>query len=249
MKQLEKCYLEEDLFPKLFTNYEERAYGILFYNPENKDSYDSNHAVIYRDKIKNLKEVLEDVKTFYKKKNSKAIIYQSMLDDNYFEEIKENLAECGYTSWMEEQKYMLPMADNQIKPNSSVEVITVSKWDDSLKQVFLEAEEPWEIPVLEKSIIRNDYWCFEAFIDKKPAGLIYGHINDDVCRVDYMLVSTKNRGKGVGRTLFDSYVKWIQNQKILNSYLWPDGETPEKIYYEGGYRIVEIRRAGRAVLK
>ena len=44
-------YLEEDLFPKLFTNYEERSYGILFYNEENRDSYDSNHAVIYKDRI------------------------------------------------------------------------------------------------------------------------------------------------------------------------------------------------------
>ncbi len=29
---LSDCYLEEDLFPKIFTDYEERDYGILFYN-------------------------------------------------------------------------------------------------------------------------------------------------------------------------------------------------------------------------
>ena len=27
---LSDCYLEEDLFPKIFTDYEERSYGILF---------------------------------------------------------------------------------------------------------------------------------------------------------------------------------------------------------------------------
>ena len=32
----------------------ERDYGILFYNTENKDSFDSNHAVIYRERIQNL---------------------------------------------------------------------------------------------------------------------------------------------------------------------------------------------------
>ena len=48
---LRDVYLEEDLFPKLFTNYEERPYGILFYNEANRDSFDSNHAVIYKDKI------------------------------------------------------------------------------------------------------------------------------------------------------------------------------------------------------
>ena len=51
---LKNCYLEEDLFPKLFTKSEERPYGILFYNPDNRDSYDSNHAVIYKDKIDDL---------------------------------------------------------------------------------------------------------------------------------------------------------------------------------------------------
>ena len=52
---LRDCYIEEDLFPKIFTDYEEREYGILFFNTDNKDSYDSNHAVIYKDKIPDYK--------------------------------------------------------------------------------------------------------------------------------------------------------------------------------------------------
>ncbi|MBR4577805.1 MAG: hypothetical protein IKO25_11490 [Clostridia bacterium] len=32
---LSDCYLEEDLFPKIFIDYEERDYGILFYNEDN----------------------------------------------------------------------------------------------------------------------------------------------------------------------------------------------------------------------
>ncbi len=32
---LKRCYVEEDLFPKLIASYEERPYGILFYNTEN----------------------------------------------------------------------------------------------------------------------------------------------------------------------------------------------------------------------
>ena len=59
-------YLEEDIFPKLFTNYEERSYGILFYNEENGDSYDSNHAVIYKDKIDDLSKVLADIIQYYR---------------------------------------------------------------------------------------------------------------------------------------------------------------------------------------
>ena len=58
----------------------ERDYGILFYNTENKDSFDSNHAVIYRERIQNLQALLLDIAEFYKAKGRRSIIYQSMLD-------------------------------------------------------------------------------------------------------------------------------------------------------------------------
>ena len=93
---LQDCYVEEDLFPKIFTGYEERDYGILFFNTENKDSFDSNHAVIYRDRIHDLPRVLADITGFYQAKGSRPIIYQSMLDDNWFDEIKGELAAAGY---------------------------------------------------------------------------------------------------------------------------------------------------------
>ena len=159
---LKNCYLEEDLFPKLFTKSEERPYGILFYNPDNRDSYDSNHAVIYKDKIDDLPAVLEDIRTFYKEKGSNAIIYQSMLDDAYFEEIKKELFSAGYKSWTEEQKYMLPLDENKLTPPENISVRRATSWSDDLKQVFIEAEEPWEIPVLEKSIQNEKYSCFRS---------------------------------------------------------------------------------------
>ena len=167
MMNLTDCYLEEDLFPKIFTNYEERDYGILFYNTENKDSFDSNHAVIYKDKIQNLQQVLSDIAKFYKAKGSHPIIYQSMLDDNWFDEIKDELSAAGYKSWIEDQEYMLLTGKNIIVPNPEIQVSKVDKWDATIENV----------------------------------------------------------------------------------YIWPDGETPKKIYQEGGYSVVEIRKAGRAVME
>ena len=141
---LKDCYIEEDLFPKIFTKFEERDYGILFYNTENKDSFDSNHAVIYRERIQNLQAVL---------------------------------------------------------------------------------------------------------LKGKPVGLLYGHISERACRVDYLIVSKKYRKLGAGRALFCRYVEWCKETGIENCYIWPDGETPKRIYEEGGYRLVEICRAGRAVME
>ena len=148
---LSDCYLEEDLFPKIFTDYEERDYGILFYNEDNKDSFDSNHAVIYKDQVEDLPSVLSDIIHFYSSKGIRPIIYQSMLDDNWFGEIKEYLAAAGFRSWVEDQEYMLPAGENLITPNPEVEVRKVAEWQDELEKVFREAEEPWEIKVARKT--------------------------------------------------------------------------------------------------
>ena len=89
---LEKYYMEEDLFPREITSFEEKDYGILFYNDENKDSFDSNHAIIYREKVSDLSAVLYDIINFYKSKGITPNIYQSINDDGYFLEIKEEMA-------------------------------------------------------------------------------------------------------------------------------------------------------------
>ena len=45
---------EEIDFPKRFSSYVEKEYGILFYMEDNKDSYDGNHACIYPQRITDL---------------------------------------------------------------------------------------------------------------------------------------------------------------------------------------------------
>ena len=246
---IENGYIEEDLFPKLFTQYEERPYGILFYNEANRDSYDSNHAVIYRDKIDDLKAVLADITGFYRSRNLRPIIYQSMLDDGWFEEISSELTEAGFKNWTELQEYMLPTGENKIIPNPDIEVVKIEKWSDDLETVFLEAEEPWEIEVAKTSLNNSDSWMFAARQNGKTIGLLYGHISEIACRGDYLLVSKKHRRIGAGRALFHAYVEWCKQKGINKAYLWPDGETPKRIYVEGGYEPVEIRKAGRAVLE
>ena len=88
---------------------------------------------------------------------------------------------------------------------------------------------------------------FAAYLERKPVGLLYGHISERACRVDYLLVSKKHRKTGVGRTLFYQYMEWCKENSIQNIYIWPDGDTPKRIYEEGGFRIIETRKAGRAV--
>lgn len=243
----ERMYREEDLFPREITFWEEREYGFLFYNEDNKDSYDSNHALIFKNRISDLNQVLEDIVKFYIEKGVKPIIYQSISDDGYFEDIKDILSDYGFKSWSESQRYMVLSERNTIAPNAEITVHKVTEWQEIYgSEIFEKAEEPWEIAVAKKVLDNRNTLFFVAYYNEKPVGMTYAHVRDDVCRVDYLLVSKEHRNIGVGRALINGFVEYCKFNQIENCFLWPDGETAERIYYEAGFRHVDTKQAGRA---
>ena len=239
-------YREEDLFPREFTQVIPRPWGNLYYSADNPDSYDSNHALICRDKIEDLPAVLAEIADFYRARGRKPIIYQSILDDGWFGVIADDLCAAGYRSWQEEQHWMLLTGDSRITATADVRRVTA--WTDKLAVHLYEAAgEPWEIAVAKRQLENPNTLYFAAYEDGKPVGAIYGHVNDEgICRIDYLLVATAHRGKGLGRALTHAFVTHCRQENIPCA-LWPDGDTPRRIYEEAGFRFVKTLLAGRAV--
>ena len=247
---LAKIYLEEDLFPKDITSWIERPYGFLFYNDENKESYDSNHALVFRNRVTELDQVLEDIVQFYSEKGIRPSIYQSIADDGYFEHISDELTRHGFSFWTEPQNYMVLLGENKIQPNPNITVQKVTRWDDAFAtHIFEPAGEPWEIDVAKKALDKANTLFFVAYDNSVPVGMTHCHVADGVCRVDYLLVATNCRNKGVGRALIHYFVEYCVQNHIENCYLWPDGETAANIYQEAGFRTVAVKQAGRAVAR
>ncbi len=245
-----KMYLEEDLFPREITSYEARNYGYLFYNENNKDSFDSNHAIIYRDKVHDVEMVLSDIINFYRNKGIRSSIYQSIGEEGYFDEIKRVLSEHGFECWTESQKYMVLSEKNTITPNSQIVVQKVTKWKDEYgTEIFEKAGEPWEIDVAKRALMNSNTLFFVAYYCGQPVGMTHCHVTDGICRVDYLLVSKECRKIGVGRALIHCFVEYCHANNIDSCYLWPDGESAERIYYEAGFRHVETKQAGRATYR
>jgi len=239
-------YREEDLFPREFTHAKERPWGTLFHNAQNPDSYDSNHALIDRDRVDDLPAVLREIRDFYRERGMRPIIYQSILDDGWFGEIAGELAANGYRSWQEEQHWMVLQEESRITAGGDVRRVT--KWSDDLAVHLYEAAgEPWEIAVARRQLENANTLYFAAYVDGKPVGAIYGHVNDaGICRIDYLLVATAHRGQGLGRALTHAFVTHCRENSIPCA-LWPDGDTPRRIYEEAGFRYVTTLQAGRAV--
>ena len=238
-------YREEDLFPREFTSFTERPWGILYHNADNPDSYDSNHALIFRDKVENLPAVLREIADFYLSRGGRPIIYQSILDDGWFGEIEAELSAAGFRSWQEAQHWMLLDADSAITAQGDVR--RLNAWTDDLAtHLYQAAGEPWEIAVAKRQLENANTLYFAAYLDGKPVGAIYGHVNDEgICRIDYLLVATAHRGRGLGRALTHAFVTHCR-EKGIPCALWPDGDTPRRIYEEAGFRFVRTMMAGRA---
>lgn len=247
---LDKIFLEEDLFPREFVKFETREYGMLFYDETNKASYDSNHAVIFKDKISNLDRVLCDIKEFYRSKGQRPIVYQATVDEGYFAENHEIFTKHGFQTWEEEQRFMVPLKENKLVTNPEISVRRVTKWEDAFAtEIFEKAEEPWEIDVAKKMIQNPNTMFFVAYYKNHPVGMTYGHERDGVCRYDYILVSKECRRIGVARALMNALVEYCKAQGIKNCSLWPAGESAERIYLEAGFRVVAVKRAGRAAIR
>ena len=145
---------------------------------------------------------------------------------------------------------MVLLGENKIQPNPNITVQKVTRWDDAFAtHIFEAAGEPWEIDVAKKALENVNTLFFVAYDDGVPVGMTHCHVVDGVCRVDYLLVATNCRNKGVGRALIHYFVEYCAQNHIENCYLWPDGETVAKIYQEAGFRVVATKQAGRAVYR
>lgn len=247
---IDKIFREEDLFPREFANYEERDYGMLFFDETNKDSYDSNHAVIFKEKITDLDTVLADVEAFYRSKGQTPIVYQATADEGYFAENADIFAKHGFKTWEEEIRFMLPVEENNLVTNPEISVKRVTEWDETFAtEIFEKAEEPWEIGVAKKMIQNSNTMFFVAYYKNVPVGMTYVHVRDGVCRYDYILVSKEYRGIGVARTLMNALVECCKAQGIKYCFLWPAGEEAQRIYFEAGFRTVEVKKVGRAAME
>ena len=161
-----------------------------------------------------LPAVLDEIADFYLSRGIRPIIYQSILNDGWFGEIAPELEHAGFRSWQEEQHWMLLDRENTITAQADVRRLT--QWTEDLAiHLYQAAGEPWEIAVARRQLENPNTLYFAAYVDSKPVGAIYGHVNDEgICRIDYLLVATAHRGRGLGRALTHAFVTHCREQQI-----------------------------------
>jgi predicted GNAT family N-acyltransferase len=248
---IRNCILKEELeFPKIFTNYKETEYGILFYNENNKESYDSNHVIIYPDKITDFGKTVADIKKFYKGKGIIPRIYQPFVG-GYFSKYKKELDTAGYEIKIYgKNSFMILSEHNTIQTENKLEIKRLTEWDERIaSDVYIPSNEEWEI-LREKDAIKNkNYYLFAGFLKGKMITIVTLHqsVKNNCTRFDYIIVSKEYRNMNYGKEILSYAVNYTRENKYTNCYQWPANTHSEHICIEAGFRKVFEEESGVAV--
>ncbi|MDF2821449.1 MAG: hypothetical protein K0R15_1890 [Clostridiales bacterium] len=248
MNIIDRIKKAENDFPQTFTSFVEKEYGILFYDDANINSYDSNHVILFTNTDVNLRDVLTEITTFYLDKGITPRIYQPF-ENGYFAKHRELLDSLGYkVQTFGYNHYMLLSGENNIKVKNKLEIKRLLEWDNRIaNDIFIPAEEEYEIPVLRKIINKKDYFVFVGYIDEVAVVITYIHKTANGCtRFDYILTAKNHRNKGYAREILSYTVEYCKENGMDNCYQWPAHETSEKLCYEAGFRVLFEAEAGEA---
>lgn len=243
---------EENEFPKLFSSYKETEYGILFFDEENKDSHDSNHAVIYPEHIDNLGSVLKNITAFYTEKHITPTIYHPFVKD-YFLENKDAFVKHGFKiTFRENHQVFLLSEKSVITPNNSIDIRCLTKWDKRItRDILIPNDERYEAPVGEATMRHKGSYLFAGYKNDKAVVYAIFHVSKFGCtRFDYIDTAEDERGKGYARQLAHQVMNFCLKEKLPLCVTWFANPTSERLNYEAGFRPTDLwLEAGYAVLE
>lgn len=192
-----ECILKEEAeYPKLFSLYSEEEFGIMFYCEKNKELHESNHAILYPERINDLGRTLDIITKFYMNKNIKPTIFHPFIP-NYFEDNKSIFKKNGYDVTINENyRFMILSEQNTIQLKNSLEIKRISEWDDRIaNDIIIPCGEIWEIESTKVLIKNKNAYLFVGYVDDIAVTYTILHTsNNDCTRFDYILTSKHHRG-------------------------------------------------------
>lgn len=239
---------EEQEFPRLFTCYEERPYGVLFYNTKIIDHHDSNHAILYPEKINDLNAVLADIRAFYQSKGVTPAIYHPSVE-NYFIDNARTLKANGYAFMTALDSRIMILQDAEIKPLSNIldikRITEISAIEDG--SFFVERDE-YLTEIYRNCINKADHYLFAGYYEGKPVSLLSFHVSEYGCtRFDEMKTASGYKNKGFAREMNKFAVNFCISNNLPAAYQWPAHGTSERITSEAGFKVSFTLPSGYAV--
>ena len=238
MNELQKIKHLEYYFPKIFADMEERDFGVMFYNVDNFDSNDSNHAIIWGDC--DYEKALQDIINFYSSKRLEPRVYSSLEEGQllsispFLEKANFKINDYGYT------EYLVYNGKSKITEPYTLDFRRFNAGDDL--SVFSQLVEK-EAVVRTQEVVRRratslDYHLYIGYSDNVPAVMASFQFDEYMsARLDEVETAEAYRGKGYARQITRHLTDVFEKQGGKLFFTWAANDTAQRIYLQGGFEI------------
>lgn len=191
---------------------ETRSWGRLYYNPENPDHHDSNHAEGINTTLRNLPQVINEIEEFYISRDLTPRIRVNQFDQP--SEVEPVLLERGYTVRPASYRIMLwnnILAQPIMRPGITVEKVGVHNRAEALH--ILIGERSWGTPsmltaLFAKEFAHSDVNYYLVRKDGTPAATGFLYYHDGLAKIENVRTIPAFRGQGCAAAL----VRHIQSE-------------------------------------
>ena len=239
MTELEKIKHLEYYFPKIFTDMEERDFGVMFYNTANPDSHDSNHAVIINDY--DYEKALGEIKEFYYSKNLEPRMYSS-LEEGQLQNIQPHLERTGFkVNDFGYTEYLVYNGKSAITELHTLDFRRFNAGDDL--SVFTRIFEDDDTVFRTQEVVRRrasspDYYLYIGYSDDIPVVMASFQFDENKsARLDEVETAADLRGKGYARQITRHLTDVFDKQGGKLFFTWAANDTAQRVYLQGGFEV------------
>lgn len=239
MTELEKIKHLEYYFPKIFSDMDEREFGVMFYNTDNPDSHDSNHTVIFRDS--DCEKALPDIKEFYLSKKLEPRVYSS-LEEGRLQSIRPFLERSGFkVNDFGYAEYLVYSGKSAITEPYTIDFRRFNASDDLsvFKQIFQDEADLFRAQqVIRRRAAASDYFLYIGYKDNSPVVMASFQFDENMtARLDEVETAEAHRGNGYARQIIRHLTEVFDKQGGKLFFSWAANDTAQRVYLQGGFEV------------
>lgn len=219
-----------------FSNVEEPTYGLLFHNTDNRQSHDSNHAVVY-DLHGPVARHVEHLVAFYQSKCLPPRVYPAY-QEGELDVLAPVLTAKGFQFMpgLEEGRFFVWEGRSRIEPLAALDIRRVTTWDASVAAlVNSEGGAPWSVGVLQRQLPMGSFVLLVGYVDSTAVTMASIAVMDEVATVGDVLTHPGHRGRGYARALIHHLVSTYPRLSRKPLYLVACNPSAIRIYEEAGF--------------
>jgi predicted GNAT family acetyltransferase len=220
-------------YPERFASMSQKDYGLIFWNEGNKNSMESNHAVI-SDFI-GIESSLRDIESFYKAKGIAPRIFSS-LQSNELDKVSVPLEKHGFKVEIKDHEYFLHDHESSVKPADDLQIHRIKQLDiDIMETIALEYGGDWTIRVVERHLLHPSYHLLGGYHHGELAALASVSVFAGYSRISDLFTREKFRGRGYAGSMVHTLVQYHRGISENHLYLFSDNPGTSRVFEKTGF--------------